>query len=76
MSEFKLGRHEALIEGLDRRMSAVETTVVGFDKKLDDVLAHLAEKRGERKTLIVVASVASAVVSTIIAVVKALAGRS
>lgn len=72
MSDFKLGQHEASIAGIDRRLGTVETTVSGFDKKLDDILIHLAEKRGERKMLILVASAASAVVSAMIAAFKAL----
>jgi len=75
MSEFDLGRHEAMIESLDSRMSGVEHTVTSMDKKLDSVLLHLAEKRGERKVLVLVASAAATVVSILIAIGKALLGH-
>lgn len=74
MSEYDLGRHEAMLDGLDGRMSRVEHTVTGFDRKLDTVLEHLAEKRGERKTLVLVASTIGALVSVFLTLIKAAFG--
>lgn len=74
MTDFDIGRHEAMLDALDGRTSRIENTVAGFDQKLDEVLLHLAEKRGERKMLFLVASAVSAAVSVLIAIGKVLMG--
>lgn len=68
MSEFDLGRHEAMLETLDARTSRIEG-------KLDAVLSTHDERRGERKMLVLVASAAATLVSVLIAAGKALLGH-
>lgn len=75
MSEFDLGRHEAMLDGLDSRMSGVETKVDGVDKKLDSVLQYIAEKRGERRMLVAIAGLAGAAASVVVTVFKLIVGR-
>lgn len=67
MSEYDLGRHEAMLETLDARTSRIEG-------KLDTVLAQHAERKGERKMVLMFASAAATLVSLIIAAGKALVG--
>lgn len=68
MSEFELGRHEAQIADLSRQVRNVERTVSNVDAKLDGVIVALAERRGERKALAMLATVAGAVGSVVVTV--------
>lgn len=69
MTDFNLGRHEAMIENLDARTSRIEA-------KLDVVLAARDEQRGERKMLVLIATGAGAAASFVVGVIKLLLSRA
>jgi uncharacterized protein (UPF0335 family) len=62
MSDFDLGRHEAMLDGLSHRMARVENTVSGFDAKLDKVVLGIetreAARKAERRAIAAVATLA------------------
>jgi hypothetical protein len=64
----EFGRHSAQLEAMDNRLCKVETTVNTVNDKLDDVLMQLAEKRGERKAIATVATLAGGLGSLVITI--------
>lgn len=65
-TERDLGRYEEKINAIDARMCRVESTVDGLDEKLDRALEVLAERRGERKAIAILATAAGGAGSLVI----------
>lgn len=74
MSDYELGQHSAQINALGERIRGLEGSVTGMDKKLDTVLIALAERRGERKTIAAIATVAGGVGSFILTALLKMVG--
>jgi hypothetical protein len=62
MSDFDLGRHEAMLDSLSSRMGNVERAVAGMDSKLDKVILGMetreAARKAERRAVATVATLA------------------
>ena len=68
MSDFTLGQHDAQLRALEDRSERIEASVSGMHSKIDSVILTLAERRGERKTIAMLAVPAGAIASIIVTV--------
>jgi len=68
MSDFTLGQHDAQLRALEDRSERIEASVSGMHSKIDSVITTLAERRGERKTIAVLATLAGGLGSVVITV--------
>lgn len=51
MNDLMLGRHEEAIRNLAERVGGLEDHADSIEGKLDTILQHLAERRGERRMI-------------------------